>query len=84
MSVATAVYDQTCHICDLINKSIKTFFLNLQRGRQLSANSEIFKYQMHYDNDREYYLHKMNEHTNKEFDTKIKELWNKPAEYDGL
>lgn len=84
MSVAAAVYDQTCHVCDLVNKYIKTFFLNLQRGRQLSANNEIFKHQMSLDKDKKFYLQKMNEHTNKEFDTKIKKLWDKPVEYDGL
>ena len=39
---------------------------------------------MHWDSDKDYYLSRMNEHTNKEFDLKIKKLWDKSTEYDGL
>ena len=39
---------------------------------------------MRSDSDREYHFYRMNEHTNKEYDKKIKELWDKPYHYDGL
>tara|TARA_B100000519_G_C13961671_1_gene305645 strand:+ start:301 stop:420 length:120 start_codon:yes stop_codon:yes gene_type:complete len=39
---------------------------------------------MYMDRDKHYHLAKMNEHTNKEYDYKIKQLWDKPIEYDGL
>ena len=36
------------------------------------------------EKDKDYYLTRMNEHTNKEYDLKIQKLWNTPIEYDGL
>ena len=75
MSVATAVYDQTCHVCETIKKHILQFYYNLQRGKQLSANSQIFEVHMNTDRDRDYHFNKMNEYTNNEYDKKIKQLW---------
>ena len=84
MSVATAVYDQTCHICEIIKKHFLNFYYETQRGKQLSVNREIFRVHMHMDKDKHYHLSRMNESTNKEYDLKIQKLWNKPIEYDGL
>ena len=39
MSVATAVYEQTCHVCDALRLFVMRTFINIQRGRQLSASS---------------------------------------------
>ena len=39
---------------------------------------------MHMDRDKDYHLHRMNENVNREYDLKIKQLWDKPIEYDGL
>ena len=79
-----AVYDQTCYFCEKIKKYFLHFKYNLQRNRQLSANREIYRIHMHMDRDKDYHLHRMNEGVNKEDDLKIKQLWDKPIEYDGL
>ena len=84
MSVATAVYDQTCHVCETIKKYFLNFYYESQRGKQLSANREIYRVHMNMDKDKDYHLHRMNESCNKEYDLKIKRLWDKPIEYDGL
>ena len=84
MSVAITVYDQTCHVCETIKKYLLQFYYNSQRGRQLSANRDIYLTHMGGDTDKEYHFNKMNEHTNNEYDLKIKQLWDKPVEYDGL
>lgn len=84
MSVATAVYDQTCHICDTIKKYLLTFYYKTQRNKQLSANQKIYDTQMQMDKDKNYHLRKMNESTIKEYDLKMQKLWSTPIEYDGL
>lgn len=84
MSVATAVYDQTCHICDTIKKYLLTFYYKTQRNKQLSANQKIYDTQMQMDKDKNYHLRKMNESTIKEYDLKMQKLWSAPIEYDGL
>ena len=74
MSVAEAVYEGTCHICDAVKSSFLKIFYNIQRGRQLSANQRIFQEMMHIDRDAGYHLANMNERTNQEYDQKISEL----------
>jgi len=84
MSVAMAVYDQTCTVCETVRKHFLKFYYNIQRSKQLSANQEIYKMHMWMDADKEHYLFRMNEHTNKEYDLKIQKLWYTPIVYDGL
>ena len=84
MSVTTAVYEQTCHVCETIKKYFLNFYYNTQRNKQLSANRVIYDTHMYMDRDKDFHLQRMNEIFNKEFDLKIKQLWNKPVEYDGL
>jgi len=84
MSVATAVYDQTCSICETVRKYFLNFYYESQRGKQLSANQKIYQIHMGMDRDKDYHLSKMNESTNKEYDLKVQKLWNAPIEYDGL
>ena len=84
MSVATAVYDQTCHVCETIKKYFLNFLYNSQRGKQLATNQEIYTKHMYMERDRDYFLSRMNDHTNNEYDLKIQKLWNDPVEYDGL
>ena len=85
MSVTmSAVYDQTCHVCEKIKKYLLHYHYNSQRNRQLSANREIYRVHMRMDRDKDYHLHRMNENVNREYDLKIKQLWDKPIEYDGL
>ncbi len=76
MSVATAVYDQTCYVCETIKKYLLQFYYNTLRARQLSANREIYDKHMKWDKEKDYYFLKMNAYTNKKYDEKIKELWN--------
>ena len=84
MSVATAVYDQTCSICETVRKYFLNFYYESQRGKQLSANQKIYHVHMYMDRDKDYHLTKMNESTNKEYDLKVQKLWNTSIEYDGL
>ena len=39
---------------------------------------------MKLDTDRKYHFNRMNDATNQEYDKKIKQLWEKPYQYDGL
>lgn len=77
MSVASAVYERTCHVCDEVRYHITKALLNIQRGKQLSANRQIME-QMKYEftprGDSFFYLSRMNDSTNKEYDKKIAEL----------
>ena len=84
MSVTTAVYEQTCHVCDTIKKYFLNFYYNTQRNKQISANRVIYDTHMNMDRDKDFHLQRMNEICNKEYDLKIKQLWDKPVEYDGL
>ena len=77
MSVASAVYERTCHICDAVRVVLKRFFLNIQRGKQLSANREIMqqmKYEFQKKGDGWYYLSQLNDRTNAEYDEAIRKL----------
>ena len=38
MSVASAIYNETCHICEVISKSLKSITKRIIIGRQYSAN----------------------------------------------
>ena len=44
MSVASAVYERTCHVCDAVRLFVMKTFINMQRGRQLGANEKIFQH----------------------------------------
>jgi len=77
MSVASAVYERTCHICDAVRVVLKRFFLNIQRGKQLSANREIMqqmKYEFTPKGDGFLYLQQLNDRTNAEYDEAIRKL----------
>ena len=77
MSVASAVYERTCHVCDAVKYHVFKTFLNIQRGRQLSANQKIMKEMwMEYnrDSDLRFHLNQMNDRTNEEYDRKLEEL----------
>lgn len=77
MSVASAVYERTCHICDAVRVVIKRTLLNIQRGKQLSANREIMqqmKYEFRPKGDGFLYLQQLNDRTNAEYDEAIRKL----------
>jgi len=77
MSVASAVYERTCHVCDAVRLFVMRTIINMQRGKQLSANYKIMN-EVHIwnrgDKDLMYHLQQMNEATNQEYDRKIEEL----------
>lgn len=77
MSVAEAVYERTCHVCDAVKGFSLKIYYNIQRGRQLSANQKIYQEMMHIDKDAGYHLANMNERTNEEYDKKIANLSHK-------
>ena len=74
MSVATAVYEQTCHVCDALRLFVMRTFINIQRGRQLSANIKIFQHYGQFDREAPYHLQRVQDQTNKEYDQKLAEL----------
>ena len=48
MSVASAVYERTCHVCDAVRLFVMKTIIQMQRGRQLSANQKIMS-EMHFE-----------------------------------
>ena len=79
MSVATAVYEETCKICETISLWFQRGIIQIQRGRQLSANRQI-KNQLPaimaigQNKELNYNLDKMNDLTNKMYDDKLESL----------
>ena len=71
MSVASAVYDSTCVVCDWVNNTIRRTWLRVQRSRQISANYKIYEAMKQTDKDAGYYLTRMNEATNAHFKTEM-------------
>ena len=49
MSVASAVYDSTCVVCDYVNNVMRRVWLGMQRSRQLSANYKIYEEIIRFD-----------------------------------
>jgi len=74
MSVASAVYERTCHVCDAIRLVVMRTFINMQRARQLSANVKIFQHYGQFDREAPYHLQRVQDQTNKEYDRKLEEL----------
>ena len=77
MSVASAVYERTCHFCDAIRLYFKRAIIQMQRGRQLSANYKIMN-EMHFEYNRDadlrFHLNQMNDRTNEEYNKRLEEL----------
>ena len=79
MSVAT-VYEETCKFCEAVSKWIQRGIIELQRGRQLSANRRLVQevgLWNKLDKDMSLHFDQMNERTNEEYDQRIKDLENK-------
>ena len=75
MSVASAVYERTCHVCDAIRLYFqRSSIIQMQRGRQLSANQKIMN-EMHFeyarDADLRFHLNQMNDRTNEEYNKRL-------------
>ena len=79
MSVATAVYEETCKICETISLWFQRGIIQIQRGRQLSANRQIINQlpaimAVSQNKELNYNLDKMNDLTNKMYDDKLESL----------
>ena len=79
MSVATAVYEETCKICETISLWFQRVIIQIQRGRQLSANRQIINQlpaimAISQNKELNYNLDKMNDLTNKMYDHKLESL----------
>ena len=79
MSVATAVYEETCKICETISLWFQRGIIQIQRGRQLSANRQIINQlpaimAVSHNKELNYNLDKMNDLTNKMYDDKLESL----------
>jgi len=74
MSVATAVYDTTCHVCDYFNNVARRIWLRVQRSRQMSANYKVFEDMKKFDKDAGYHLYRMNERTNKYYENEMSKI----------
>ena len=82
MSVATAVYVETCKICESISLWFQKTIIQLQRSRQLSANREIIHQlpaimAVTQNKELNYNLDKINDLTNKLYDDKLDSLGKK-------
>mgnify|MGYP001159499562 FL=1 len=80
MSVAEAVYVETCKFCEAVSKWFQRGLIEMQRGRQLSANRKLMQevgLWNRLDKDMSFHFDTMNERTNQEYDQKLKELENK-------
>ena len=80
MSVASAVYERTCHVCDAVKYYVMKSFINMQRGRQLSANNKIMhelRWEYPHNSDLRYHINEINDRTNQEYDKKIADLKSK-------
>ena len=79
MSVAEAVYVETCKFCEAVSKWFQRGIIELQRGRQLSANRRLVQevgLWNKLDKDMSLHFDQMNERTNEEYDQRIKDLEN--------
>ena len=78
MSVAT-VYEETWKFCEAVSKWFQRGIIELQRGRQLSANRRLVQevgLWNKLDKDMSLHFDQMNERTNEEYDQRIKDLEN--------
>ena len=71
MSVASAIYNETCHICEVISKSLKSITKRIIIGRQYSANrivaQQLIEMGEYRDESIESLTHKLNESVRKEW-----------------
>ena len=75
-AISTAVWQETCNICEKVHKLLHNTIVQMQRARQLSANREIQNQlpalrAVSRDPDLMFYIDKMNDETNKLYDSKL-------------
>ena len=71
MSVAEAIYKETCHVCEVINKSFKKVLRKIQFGMQMNANRQVSRelVSLGFHNQKEYnqIVQRMNDRTINEY-----------------
>ena len=71
MAVASAIYNETCHICEVISQTLKKITRTIIIGRQYSANrvvaQQLIEMGEYRDESIESLTHKLNESVRKEW-----------------
>ena len=71
MSVASAIYNETCHICEVVGKTFKKSLKKIQYWLQMSANRRVARELAHlgFHQQKEYnqILDQLNDKTNAEY-----------------
>ena len=71
MSVGSAIYNETCHICEVVGKTFKKSLKKIQYGLQMSANRRVARELAHlgFHQQKEYnqILDQLNDKTNAEY-----------------
>ena len=71
MSVASEIYNETCHICEVVGKTFKKSLKKIQYGLQMSANRRVARELAHlgFHQQKEYnqILDQLNDKTNAEY-----------------
>ena len=71
MSVASAIYNETCHVCEVIGKYFSKTFKKIQYGLQMSANRRVARelayLGFHQQKEYNQILDQLNDKTNAEY-----------------
>tara|TARA_B100000073_G_scaffold107400_1_gene86329 strand:- start:288 stop:515 length:228 start_codon:yes stop_codon:yes gene_type:complete len=71
MSVASAIYNETCHVCEVVGKYLSKSLKKIQYGLQMSANRRVARELAHlgFHQQKEYnqILQQLNDKTNEEY-----------------
>lgn len=71
MSVASAIYNETCHVCEVVGKYLSKSLKKIQYGLQMSANRRVARELAHlgFHQQKEYnqILDQLNDKTNAEY-----------------
>ena len=71
MSVASAIYNETCHVCEIVGKYFSKSLKKIQYGLQMSANRRVARELAHlgFHQQKEYnqILQQLNDKTNEEY-----------------
>ena len=71
MSVASAIYNETCHVCEIVGKFLNKTLKKMQYGLQMSANRRVARELAHlgFHQQKEYnqILQQLNDNTINEY-----------------
>ena len=71
MSVSSAIYNETCHVCEVVGKYLSKSLKKIQYGLQMSANRRVARELAHlgFHQQKEYnqILDQLNDKTNAEY-----------------